>query len=233
MDRLFVSGGARETMSTSLTAIIGGALLALAIGLVGAPACSSSNETTDGGAAGTGGATGTGGLTGSSAGSGAGTAGAGGGSGGDGGSSAGSGAGTTGSSGSNPGTAGAAGMAGGGTGGSGGDPNFMSLIPCLTEASYTTTGTTIAFGGTTPGFHYDPACLRVSAGTTVTFNGDFAVDPLSTSTMRGTTLGSPITATDTGTTKSFTLPNAGFYAYYSASHGSDIAAYMNGVIWVK
>jgi plastocyanin len=75
------------------------------------------------------------------------------------------------------------------------------------------------------------AIALAAVGSTVTLKGNFAAHPLTPSTMRGTTTGSPIAATNTGTTRSFTFPIAGFYAYYCAVHGSDFSAYMNGVIW--
>jgi plastocyanin len=139
---------------------------------------------------------------------------------------------------SNNNTPGAGGGGGGGTtggGGSGGGIPFMAMIPCSMESSYVSTGTTIAFGGSDPGFNYAPKCLKVSAGATVTFNGDFAMHPLKGSTLRGTLTGNPIptTALNTGTSMPFTFPTPGFYAYYCAFHGADDAEFMNGVIWVN
>ena len=112
---------------------------------------------------------------------------------------------------------------------------FMAMIPCSTEASYVSTGTTIAFGGSDPGFNYAPKCLKVSAGATVTFNGDFSMHPLNGSEMRGTLIGNPIPTTpiNTGTSMPFTFPTSGFYAYYCAFHGADNQDFMNGVIWVN
>jgi plastocyanin len=137
---------------------------------------------------------------------------------------------------SNNSTPGAGGGGGGGTtgsGGSGGGIPFMAMIPCGTEALYVSTGTTIAFGGSDPGFNYAPKCLKVSAGATVTFNGDFTMHPLIPSVSRGTIAGNPIVETKTGTTASFTFPAAGFYAYLCQFHGADDQEFMNGVIWVN
>jgi plastocyanin len=147
--------------------------------------------------------------------------------------------GTGGSTGGTTGTGGGGGTTGSGgggtTGGGGGTgATFMAMIPCPDEASYSTSGNTIAFGGTDPGSNYAPKCLKVSAGTTVTFNGDnFAFHNLAPSTLRGTVTGNPITATTTGASKAFTFPNPGFYAYFCTFHGSDSAEFMNGVIWVQ
>jgi len=146
--------------------------------------------------------------------------------------------------GSTPGTGGSSGGTGGGgggttgsggTGGGGGTgAAFMAMVPCPEESSYVTTGTTIAFGGATPGTNYAPKCLKVSPGATVTFSGDnFAFHPLEPSSLRGTVTGNPITTTNTGASKAFTFPNPGFYAYFCIFHGTDSTDFMNGVIWVQ
>ncbi len=142
---------------------------------------------------------------------------------------------TIGCSGSNnngtPGTGGTGG--GGGGGGSGPDPSFMAFAPCSTEAGYSS-GTTIAFPATPTDFNYAPRCLKVSAGATVTFNGDFAMHPLAPSATRGApSTSNPIVNMSSGTTASFTFPTAGFYAYLCNFHGSDDGQFMSGVIWVK
>jgi plastocyanin len=138
------------------------------------------------------------------------------------------------SNGSNPGTGGAGGSGGsaGGSGGSGGGAPFMAFAPCADQTSFVSTPTTIAFGGGV-GFAYAPKCLEVSAGTAVTFSGDFATHPLIPSAMRGNTTNNPIVATSSGTSATFTFPNAGFYAYLCMFHGSDDGSSMSGVIWVQ
>jgi len=129
-------------------------------------------------------------------------------------------------------SAGAAGTTGsGGTGGSSG--NFMAVPPCNTEGDYMS-GSTVTFPASATDVSYTPKCLKVTAGATVTFNGDFTLHPLEPSTKRGTLTGNPITSTGTGTTKGFVFPTAGYYAYYCMTHGpSDGAAGMVGVIWVQ
>ena len=119
-----------------------------------------------------------------------------------------------------------------GVAGDGGGTPFTAVVPCSMEASYAT-GSSIAFGDSYPGFNYAPKCLKVAAGATVTFNGDFAAHPLSPSTNRGMTSGNPITLTNTGTTTSFTFPTGGFYAYTCLFHGADDGQFMDGVIWVN
>ena len=141
-------------------------------------------------------------------------------------------AGTTGSAGAGGTTSGAGG--GGGAGGTGGGIPFVAVNPCNSEDAYTTTGTTIMYGGLD--LKYTPKCLKVAAGAQVTFtpatSGDsFSAHPLNHST-RGTQ-GGPITETITGATKTFTFATPGFYAYYCEFHGSaDDGNFMAGVIWV-
>jgi plastocyanin len=144
----------------------------------------------------------------------------------------------------NPGSGGGAGTGGGqgGTGGTGGasaggsggsSPNFMAVAPCNAESDYMI-GTTVAFPMTPTNFSYSPKCLKVPAGTTVAFDGDFATHPLAPSTHRGTLTGSPITATTSGTTKSVVFATPGYYAYFCTVHGpSDGGAGMVGVVWVE
>jgi plastocyanin len=108
----------------------------------------------------------------------------------------------------------------------------MAVPPCTDESSYATTGTTITFGAATD-ISYMPKCLKVTAGTTVTFMGDFGTHPLLPSALRGTLTGNPITGTGQGTSASFTFPNPGYFAYFCDIHGSsDGAIGMVGVIWV-
>ena len=113
------------------------------------------------------------------------------------------------------------------------EASFRSVSPCSTEAAYTTTGTTITFATGFSDFNYNPKCLEVMAGSSVTFSGDFAAHPLLPSERRGVTTGNPIMLTNTGTSSSFTFPTAGFYAYFCEFHGQDNGQFMDGVIWVK
>jgi plastocyanin len=137
----------------------------------------------------------------------------------------------SGNGGTGAGTAGSGGGGGGGGSGGSGAP-FMAFLPCNAESSYVTTPTTIAFGGTV-GFDYAPKCLKVPAGTSVTFSGDFASHPLTPSAMRGDPTNNPIVNMSNGTTASFTFPTPGFYAYLCNFHGSDDGTSMSGVIWVQ
>jgi len=197
-----------------------------------------------GGAAGTGGAADTGGAGGAGRGgaggsTGGASAGGSGGASGAGGSGTGGTSGTGGGNAGGGGTGGASGNGGGDTGGAsaggtgGTTPVFLPVLPCTSESAYTT-DTTITFPASAADFSYSPKCLKVSTGATVTFSGDFASHPLTPSAKRGAQTGNPITSTISGTTKEFTFPAAGFYAYYCAIHDStDSGNFMSGVIWVQ
>jgi plastocyanin len=166
------------------------------------------------------------------------SAGSGGASAGSGGASAGSG-GATGSGGAPAGSGGATGS-GGSTGSGGAQAAFTAVNPCKAEGDYTTTGTTVMFGGSS--LVYEPKCLKVAAGASVTFTGmngeTFSGHPLTPSTERGTLTENPIKSTMSNTnSKSFTFPTPGFYAYYCLFHGLDSATAsdngMAGVVWVQ
>ncbi len=139
------------------------------------------------------------------------------------------------------GSSGASGGAGGTSGGSGTGGSsasaFMDFKPCDDASQYTTTGATIQYGGIVAGsFAYAPNCLKVAAGTSVTFEPasasfDFGSHWLHPSS-RGT-VASPITETKSGTTATFAFPTAGFYPFYCEFHGADDGTGMAGVIWVE
>ncbi len=94
--------------------------------------------------------------------------------------------------------------------------------------------TSVAFGGAL-GFSYSPACILVSVGTNVTFDGSFASHPLEGGTAVGFTLtpatsGPFIPATNTGATRTFTMGVAGTFPYYCQFHGG---GGMAGVVYVE
>jgi plastocyanin len=95
---------------------------------------------------------------------------------------------------------------------------------------------TVDFGGASgsPLFGYAPACLRVPAGASVRFVGDFSVHPMSPGTSpTATTAGSannPIEPTDMGSSSSVTFPTVGTYPYFCQMH---YAAGMAGVVLVQ
>lgn len=115
-------------------------------------------------------------------------------------------------------------------------PAFLAVMPCLDESDYAAGGQTVAFGflGTPAGFAYDPKCLAIDAGETVTFSGSFAAHPLYPSAKRGTLVGNPIGGTSSGDRKEIRFGNRGFFAYYCGVHGgSDDGSTMAGVIWAR
>jgi plastocyanin len=151
----------------------------------------------NGGTAGSGGASGTGGA------SGAGTAGATGGT-------------------SDAGTAGATG--GTSDAGTDGGTSFVAIAPCSTASSYVTGMSTIM---TMANLTYSPACLKVTAGSTVVIQAS-AIHPLS-----GLTTGSPNNPIPSGgqmTPQSVTFATPGFYPFHCDVHFS---FGMAGVVWVQ
>ena len=123
-----------------------------------------------------------------------------------------------------------------GAGAETGQPDFVVAAPCEDEGDYATGATTIVFGflGMPGSLSYDPRCLRVDAGTTVTFAGDFAAHPLYPSRARGTIQGNPIPAVGNGHAQDIRFAAPGTFAYYCGVHGAfDDGQAMAGVVWVK
>lgn len=210
-----------------------------------------------GGRGGRGGGGGRGGMGGTA---GAGTGGAGGmaGAGGTAGAGTGGAAGAGGTAGA--GTGGAAGMggsaggtAGAGTGGAGG-MTFQAFSPCSTPMEYFDPFTSparpgfdanapvVVFGDTGVGSGsvaggsmadgYDPPCLRLPVGATVTFRGNgsfnFSAHPMEPRT--GGTEPNPISANSTnGNMKQVTFTTPGFYPYQCDAHPNQ----MTGVVWIR
>jgi plastocyanin len=95
---------------------------------------------------------------------------------------------------------------------------------CDPTATTATAGNaTITFPtGAAPG-QYSPACVRIKAGSMVTWNGAFNYHPLTPDDAV-----SPIVYTTTGTTATFTFPSAGAFAYHCDIHPSA----MQGAVFV-
>jgi plastocyanin len=90
----------------------------------------------------------------------------------------------------------------------------------------------VTFG--TTGFTYVPPCIRVDAGTTVTFSGNFLNHPfvggeVINSVRVPATSGPFAGVTNTGTSRSFVMTTAGTFGYYCNAHWS---AGMMGVVFV-
>jgi plastocyanin len=93
---------------------------------------------------------------------------------------------------------------------------------------------TVDFGGMT-GTAYSPACLRVSMGTVVTFNGNFSFHPLQGGeviNMVGTPASSGpfATLTSNGMSANFTMSSTGTFPYYCTMH---VASGMMGTVFVQ
>jgi plastocyanin len=77
-------------------------------------------------------------------------------------------------------------------------------------------------------FSYDPKCLMIPSGQTVTFSGDFIRHPLTPSC--GPEL--LLAYRDTGANASFALAAVGLYGYYCLDHGNPQGDVMAGAIEV-
>ena len=119
-----------------------------------------------------------------------------------------------------------------GSGGSGADAGgtaFTAVEPCAAATDYVE-GTSISF--VPAEIKYTPKCLKVKAGASVKFAGNFAGHPISPS-KRGDQTDNPIKETTTGTDASFTFAKPGFFAFYCKFHGfQDDGKNMAGVVWV-
>jgi plastocyanin len=73
---------------------------------------------------------------------------------------------------------------------------------------------TITFANAAPATQYDPSCMRIATGQSVTWKGDLKLFPLDPF---GGTTPSPIKKTDKGTTVTFTFAAAGTYGFESAA----------------
>lgn len=84
----------------------------------------------------------------------------------------------------------------------------------------------IAFPSTPAPGPYTPRCITVSAGQTVTWNGDFASHPLE---QFGGNESSWIAPTNRGSTANFVFPVAGVYGFRCTAH----PAAMQGAVLVR
>jgi plastocyanin len=148
--------------------------------------------------------------------------------------------GTGGTGGTGAGGMGAGGTGGMGTGGTGGGMGVKLVNGCdpaSAEPHLNDASTTVKFGGPT-GFKYAPACIRIKAGSSVTFASDgapsFALHPLQggevVNGIAQPDPNSPIPPTS-GAQASIdvTFPNAGTFPYYCQSH---YASGMMGAVFV-
>lgn len=101
--------------------------------------------------------------------------------------------------------------------------------PATAEDHLSDANVTIAFGGA-QGNKYNPACIRIAQGASVTLLGDFASHPLEGGNAGTPDATSPITSTNTGTTATFTFADAGSFPYYCTAH---FGAGMQGAVFVE
>jgi plastocyanin len=120
------------------------------------------------------------------------------------------------------------------------DAGVLTVNGCTAATAEDHTGmssVTIDFGGVA-GLTYTPRCIRVRAGTRVTFNGSFSFHPLQAGTVSGAvatpaaagTTPLPTSPVSTGTTASFVVAPVGAYGYYCTLHAT---FGMNGAIFVE
>jgi plastocyanin len=113
--------------------------------------------------------------------------------------------------------------------------NVCSLVNGCDLSTISSFGpSTVAFGGAL-GLTYSPACIKVHAGTMVTFNGSFAGHPLVAgevvggSKVPGATTGPFGAGTSTGTTATYTMSTTGTFPYYCDFHA---LSGMTGAVFV-
>ena len=112
------------------------------------------------------------------------------------------------------------GAAGGGT--SGGAPGCPGYAGCTTF----TPASTVSFPNGND--RYTPKCLRLTAGQTVTFTGNFNSHPMHQACGPvAQALGEPA-----GSSAPFTLTVPGVYGYYCSQHGDSTGSGMAGAIEV-
>ncbi|HEX3694290.1 MAG TPA: plastocyanin/azurin family copper-binding protein [Polyangia bacterium] len=112
-----------------------------------------------------------------------------------------------------------------------GTPAFVAISPCDTAVTYTTAPPTITFPTNGSPMQYQPACLKVSAGASVTWQGDLATTghPLQPRSDPHATADNPITLTTTSAqTAVFSFSKPGFFPFECRRH----PGVMMGVIWV-
>jgi plastocyanin len=86
----------------------------------------------------------------------------------------------------------------------------------------------------TMGLNYSPKCVKVKAGTDITWKSDFTLHPLVGGTvmnlMKQPDPNSPIKMTKSGNMVTFSFPNAGTYGFYCDNHA---ASGMAGAVFVE
>ena len=140
---------------------------------------------------------------------------------------------TAGSAGAGGSATGQGGSAGAGTGGAGGGGTMVNGCDSTTAVDKTASGaTTVTFSDLQV---YDPACIRIKAGSSVTWSGNFVLHPLEGGTVNGSAKmpdpASPIKLTagaDAGSV-TFNFPSAGTFGYYCTLHA---AFGMKGAVFV-
>ncbi len=95
------------------------------------------------------------------------------------------------------------------------------LNGCSSYVDKTASGASITFPMAGAPMQYQPACVHIKAGQTVTWTGSFSSHPL---IPEGGGTPNPTPDTSTGTTTTMTFPNAGTYGYGCGIHASMMGA---------
>jgi plastocyanin len=108
--------------------------------------------------------------------------------------------------------------------------NVNGCTPAMATDLTAETTATVMFTS----FAYTDKCIKVKAGTVVTFSGNFSGHPLLGGTVVGGTAtpagsGPFVPVTNSGTSKDFTLSTPGVYPYYCVPHAT---IGMNGAVFV-
>jgi plastocyanin len=134
-------------------------------------------------------------------------------------------------------TGGGTAAVGGGGGGGGGataagggfvDTGCPGFAGCLTFVDLTDPAAVRTVHFPVGGNRYSPECIRVSAGQTVTFAGDFSNHPL----VQECGPAAQVLGASNGSSAAFPLSAPGTYGYYCMMHGSPSGSGMSGAIEV-
>ena len=126
------------------------------------------------------------------------------------------------------------GGAGGGGGMGGGGGSMAKLINGCDPATATDMTGMMKVTIDTQGLAYVPKCVRVKAGSDVTWKSNFTLHPLVGGVVDGVNKtpdpNSPIKPVNSGMMVTYTLANAGDYGFYCDVHAT---AGMNGAVFVE
>ena len=123
------------------------------------------------------------------------------------------------------------GAGGMGHGGAGGGGTFPSFAGCTFETAVETTTVVTA------GFAYDPPCVKLSAGATLSIasSGTHPLRGMEANGDQPNPISAAVTTQGSAAPVSIAFPAHGSFGFYCANHGVDssVAAAMGGVVYVQ